>query len=272
VTKGKYIKDGNSSARDSLRHALTNLALLLIDQGITAAEMHSLNAEAFVAAAVQRSRLKNGRVNQSRVAIMTGLTRTEIRKKLEAQTLETPRIYGAQRIMDGWRRDPEFCDSSGAPLDLKLSGDYGSFESLARRYSGDIPARATLEELRRLKAIVVKKTLIHLRPESESANRRRQRALTEIATQLAELLETLGYPEIKAPEVILADSTTVKVFDHSLLQVLKKRAEQSARVMLSGVDTSMRSVARRGAKTSSKPKGSIRVSVSVIQYTDDNAS
>jgi hypothetical protein len=174
--------------------------------------------------------------------------------------------------MDGWRRDPEFCDSSGAPLDLKLSGDYGSFESLARRYSGDIPARATLEELRRLKAIVVKKTLIHLRPESESANRRRQRALTEIATQLAELLETLGYPEIKAPEVILADSTTVKVFDHSLLQVLKKRAEQSARVMLSGVDTSMRSVARRGAKTSSKPKGSIRVSVSVIQYTDDNAS
>jgi len=234
--------------------------------------MHSLNAEAFVAAAVQRSRLKNGRVNQSRVAIMTGLTRTEIRKKLEAQTLETPRIYGAQRIMDGWRRDPEFCDSSGAPLDLKLSGDYGSFESLARRYSGDIPARATLEELRRLKAIVVKKTLIHLRPESESANRRRQRALTEIATQLAELLETLGYPEIKAPEVILADSTTVKVFDHSLLQVLKKRAEQSARIMLSGVDTSMRSVARRGAKTSSKPKGSIRVSVSVIQYTDDNAS
>jgi hypothetical protein len=272
VTKGKQIKDGNSSARDALRHALTNLALLLIDQGITAAEMHSLNADAFVAAATQRSRLKNGRVNQSRVAIMTGLTRTEIRKKLEAQTIEAPRIYGAQRVMDGWRHDPEFCDSSGSTMDLKLSGDYGSFESLARRYSGDIPARATLEELRRLKAIVIKKALIHLRPESESANRRRQKALTDIAAQLSQLLEALGYPAITAPDVVLADSTTVKVFDHSLLQVLKKRAEQSARAMLSGIDTSMRSVARRGAKTTSKPKGSIRVSVSVIQYSDDNAS
>lgn len=272
MTKGKQIKDGNSSARDALRHALTSLALLLIDQGITAAEMHALNAEAFVAAAMQRSRLKNGRVNQSRVAIMTGLTRTEIRKKIEAHSLETPRIYGAQRVMDGWRRDPEFCDSSGSTLDLKLSGDYGSFESLARRYSGDIPARATLEELRRLKAIVTKNALIRLRPESESANRRRQRALSEISSQLSELLETVGYPDIKAPELILADSSTIRVFDHSLLQVLKKRAEQSARAMLSGIDTSMRSVAKRGAKTSSKPKGSIRVSVSVIQYTDDNAS
>jgi hypothetical protein len=251
---------------------LTNLALLLIDHGITAAEMHALNAEAFVAAAMQRSRLKNGRVNQSRVAIMTGLTRTEIRKKLEADSVEPPRIYGAQRVMDGWRRDPEFCDSSGSPLELKLSGDYGSFESLARKYSGDIPARATLEELRRLNVVAVKKALVRLRPESESANRRRHRALTEIATQLAELLETLGYPSIQGPEVILADSTMVKVFDQSLLQVLKKRAEQSARVMLSGIDASMRSIARRGGKGASKPKGSIRVSVSVIQYSDDNAS
>jgi len=272
VAKRKQNKDGNPLARDALRHALTNLALLLIDQGITAAEMQSLNAEAFVAAAMQRSRLKNGRVNQSRVAIMTGLTRTEIRRKLETQSIDPPRIYGAQRVMDGWRRDPEFCDSSGSPLDLKPSGEYGSFESLARRYSGDIPARATLEELRRLNAVVIKKTLIHLRPESESANRRRQRVLTEISTQLAELLEAFGYPSTKAPDVILADSATVKVFDRSLLQVLKKRAEQTARVMLSGIDTSMRSVAQRAAKTNSKPKGSIRVSVSVIQFTDDDVS
>lgn len=271
MTKGNHIKDGNSSARDSLRHALTNLALLLIDQGITAAEMHSLNAEAFVAAAMQRSRLKNGRVNQSRVAIMTGLTRTEIRKKLEAQSFAEPRIYGAQRVMDGWRRDAEFCDPSGAPLDLKPTGDYGSFESLARRYSGDIPARATLEEMRRLKVVVLRKTLIHLRPESESANRRRQRAITGIATQMTELLETIGYPEIRAPDVVLTDSATIEVFDNSLLQVLKKRAEQSARVMLSGIDTSMRSVARRGLKANAKSKGSIRVSVSVIQYSDDKA-
>jgi hypothetical protein len=271
VAKANHIRDGSSSARDSLKHALTNLALLLIDQGITAAEMHALNADAFVSAAMQRSRLKNGRVNQSRVAIMTGLTRTEIRRKIEAQSLEAPRIYGVQRVMDGWRRDPEFCDSSGASLDLKPSGDYGSFESLARKYSGDIPPRATLEEMRRLKVVDTRRGLIHLRPESESANRRRQRALTEIATQLSEALGTLGYPEIRAPEVLLTDSTTVEVFDHSLLQVLKKRAEQSARVMLSGIDTSMRSVARRGAKTHAKSKGSIRVSVSVIQYNDGDA-
>jgi uncharacterized protein DUF6502 len=234
--------------------------------------MHSLNADAFVAAAMQRSRLKNGRVNQSRVAIMTGLTRTEIRKKLEAQSLGAPRIYGAQRVMDGWRRDPEFCDPSGAPLDLKLTGNYGSFESLARRYSGDIPARATLEEMRRLKVVALRKTLIHLRPESESANRRRQRAIAGIATQLAELLDAIGYPDIKAPDVVLTDSATIEVFDNSLLQVLKKRAEQSARVMLSGIDTAMRSVARRGIKANAKSKGSIRVSVSVIQYSDDNAN
>jgi len=63
--------------------------------------------------------------------------------------------HGAQKVLEGWSRDAEFCTKNGKPRRLSMGSGSGSFASLAHRYSGDIPPRATLEELLRLRSVEI---------------------------------------------------------------------------------------------------------------------
>jgi hypothetical protein len=269
VKDEKNDKARRASGRDALRNAFSDLALLLIDQGITAAEMHSVLAEAFIRSAVQRSKMKNGRVNQSRVAIMTGLTRTEVRRQLDltAKIPSMTELHGARRLLNGWSRDPEFCTSEGKPRELRLSGGYGSFQSLARRYSGDIPAKATLDELQRLDAAVVARGIIQMKPESDAQSRRRAKVLTQVAAQFSDVLQGLGYPIALSPTIVLSDSVSVDVADSAALQIVRQRAEQSAKALLGGMEASTRNIVRTQRGAARRTRRRVRISVTISQFT-----
>jgi Family of unknown function (DUF6502) len=62
------------------------------------------------------------------------------------------RYNRAARVLTGWARDPDFQGLDGEPLDLALDGEIG-FAALVRRHSGDMPARAVLDELVRVGAV-----------------------------------------------------------------------------------------------------------------------
>ena len=64
--------------------------------------------------------------------------------------------HRATRVLGGWHRDPDFCGKDGYPKVLPMEGE-GSFAALVRRYSGDIPSKAMLEELARVTAVKVDK-------------------------------------------------------------------------------------------------------------------
>ncbi|MFZ1982933.1 MAG: DUF6502 family protein, partial [Desulfatitalea sp.] len=59
----------------------------------------------------------------------------------------------AARVIAGWRRDSEFQTPDGRPATLSFQGPSASFSALVKRYSGDMPARAVLDELKRTLAI-----------------------------------------------------------------------------------------------------------------------
>jgi hypothetical protein len=87
----------------------------------------------------------------SRVSIITGLTRKEVKRALGLKGSEDPehaeRYNRAARVVAGWRRDPEFLGHMGKPVVLEMTGKLKSFQDLVKRYSGDIPYRAVLDEL-----------------------------------------------------------------------------------------------------------------------------
>ena len=94
----------------------------------------------------------------SRVSILTGLTRKEVQRVLAAQgesgVDDTRERYNrAARVVAGWVRDPDFADASGDPIALSPEGARASFSLLVKRYSGDVPARAVLDELLRVGAV-----------------------------------------------------------------------------------------------------------------------
>ncbi len=136
---------------------LKPVARILLRYGIGFREFSEIAKTAFVDVASSEYGLRGRPTNISRVAVMTGLTRKEVRRlrdKIEGgeQTVvvkHTP----MWDILHYWHADKEFLSSDGRPAPLPFSGEQGSFSSLVRRFGGDIPPGAMRTELKRVGAI-----------------------------------------------------------------------------------------------------------------------
>jgi hypothetical protein len=139
----------------ALQELLTELAIALLPRGMTPKQFADLARLAFVRAAQEMSRLRNGKINQSRVAAQTGLSRADVKRLLESEKFDAYRSDQSpvERVINGWRTDRQFTYRRGRPKRLPISGSGGSFTHLARKYGGDVPHRAVLDELRRIGAI-----------------------------------------------------------------------------------------------------------------------
>ena len=142
--------------KDHLRRALSlmfkPLVRLLIAQGVTHAEFSETAKEVYVETALRHFETK-GRINKSRVAILTGLTRKEVKNVID-RSLSSERkekTYSRPaRVLTGWYSDPVFQGPYGIPLELPYDNpDDGapSFTELVRRYSGDMAPRQMLNQL-----------------------------------------------------------------------------------------------------------------------------
>jgi len=142
--------------KDHLRRALSlmfkPLVRLLIAQGVTHAEFSETAKEVYVETALRHFELE-GKVNKSRIAILTGLTRKEVKNVID-RTLEAgyqEKTYSRpERVLTGWYSDPKFQGPYGIPLELPYEtgdADEPSFVKLVRLYSGDMAPRQMLNQL-----------------------------------------------------------------------------------------------------------------------------
>src|SRR5262249_51819844 len=112
-------------------------------------------------------------VNRSRVSVLTSVRRSEI-KRLLSETGETAAISQVneprtERVINAWMSDRRYADCRGMPRRLPIRGSRTSFESLVRGFAGDVPPRALLEELHRLRVVREKGGQIELvRPAARS--------------------------------------------------------------------------------------------------------
>ena len=144
-------------AHADLRLLLNELAIALLPRGITPNRFSNLARDAFVRAAAGNSRLRNGKVNHSKVAALTGLPRREIKRILDRtmassephRTTSVP----SERVLHGWLTDRRFLTQEGAPKSLVIGPAKSSFARLVREYGGDISPRAVLEQLMRSRRV-----------------------------------------------------------------------------------------------------------------------
>ncbi len=149
--------------KDHLRRALTlmlkPLIRLLIAQGVTHAEFSETAKEVYVEVALREFE-KLGKVNKSRVAILTGLTRKEVKNVVDRALKSTTsqRTHSRpERVLTGWYSDPAFQGPYGIPLELPYEAqeeDEPSFVSLVRNYSGDMAPRQMLNQLMEAGSVV----------------------------------------------------------------------------------------------------------------------
>lgn len=125
-------------------------------------EFAELSKSVFVEMATAEFGIKGRPTNVSRVSILTGISRKEVKRQrdllvgLDVQTAGPGKTTDATRLLSGWHQDPDYLDHAGKPLDLNETGPSPSFDSLCQRYGGDIPKVAMLKEL--IKTKVVERT------------------------------------------------------------------------------------------------------------------
>lgn len=120
---------------------------------VTPQTIAQLAKHALVQAAAAEARMRNGRVNRSRVAAMTGLSRHEVAAFLasERPSVDTAAALPAQRVAQGWSTDPEFLRADGAPRVLRVTQAANApLARLIRRYGNDVPVVPVLAEMKRL--------------------------------------------------------------------------------------------------------------------------
>ncbi|MBC8057031.1 MAG: hypothetical protein H7Y61_10680 [Rhizobiales bacterium] len=150
--------DADHRSRHALNTALSRLLRplfrLLLRYGVSYGAFEELARQAFVDVAMQHAGFDGKKPSISRVSVLSGLTRKEV------QRLSSPGDRGppvdqhnrAARVLTGWVRDPDFHDAQGQPCTLAAEGT-PSFALLVKRHSGDVPARAVLDELVRVGAV-----------------------------------------------------------------------------------------------------------------------
>jgi len=146
-----------SILQTALQRLLQPLIRLLLRQGMTYDEFAEVARRTYVDVAARDFQIEGRKQTIARVAMLTGIQRKEVSRlqKLSQEgneALDSNYNRGA-RITSGWRRDSEFT-SAGKPKSLTIDGE-ASFASLVKRYSGDLPYRAVLDELLRTGVVVM---------------------------------------------------------------------------------------------------------------------
>ena len=142
---------------DALGRLLEPIVLRLLKSGITWREFADLAKVKFVQVATNEFGIRGRPTNASRVAILTGIDRREVRRVRLATanqpTFDPGFMSKPTQVLEGWFHDPNFQVASGEPRDLQLSEGDDSFAALVRRYAPGIPHVAMIKELRAVGAI-----------------------------------------------------------------------------------------------------------------------
>jgi hypothetical protein len=142
---------------NALLTALRPLARALLRAGVGYREFEEISKAAFVDIATKDYGLRGRPTNISRVAVMTGLTRKEVRrlrdKTAKGESTVVVRSTPMAVILHRWYTDEAFLDQSGQPRVLSFDGSGTTFSVLVKNFGGDIPPGAMRTELKRIKAV-----------------------------------------------------------------------------------------------------------------------
>ena len=143
--------DIKSTLRSSCRALLRPIASVVLKCGMTWREFSELSKSVFVSVATDEYGIRGRPTNISRVSILTGISRKEVKRQrellAEPEIDGSPKTTDATRLLSGWHQDPAYLDDDGNPLPLPPRGTNPSFESLFDTYGGDTPEQTLAREL-----------------------------------------------------------------------------------------------------------------------------
>ncbi len=186
--KGRLV----SAAAELLRPMVRRL----IEMGVPFGTFELALRELFVRVAESDLALPAMRQTDSRIALITGINRKEVKRIRSAKTVrKAPRSFSvnqATSLISRWRSDPQTTDRRGRPVPLPYQSGRGpSFVKLARKLTGDLAPRVLLNELVRNGSVeLVENDVVVLRAEAYVPTLE-ESGVKILAEDSAELIETI---------------------------------------------------------------------------------
>ena len=155
---------------------------------------------AYVRAAIEDAFPGSSKLNYSRIAVITGLTRKEVSQTVaqidggRCQFMRTTRGQRALEVVRGWRMDPRFHDEKGRPAELPLRSGRRTFAALVKAYARDVTPMSVLTELVRLGAVSRSPSTNTLRLLSPRAHKKgdAEQNMAELARLLGDFVSTIN--------------------------------------------------------------------------------
>ena len=195
------ISTPSAALAKAIRQMLRPLVKLLMHKGITYMGMVEVLKETYVEVAEQDKslHLKNKRQTDSRISLLTGVHRGEvkrIRESFDDQATEKEiRASISAQIMARWMGHSEYCDQDGKPIALQKTSDEGkSFESLVFEISRDKHPRSILDDWQEQGLVEIDgQNQIHLKQDGYTASEDIEEKLFFAGKNIAEHLNTVSH-------------------------------------------------------------------------------
>jgi len=151
-----HVESGLTGAEvlDHVGKVLEPVIRLMLRLGVSWKQFSELSKGKFVEVATRDYGIRGRQTNASRVAILTGIDRREVRR-LRLAGDEPAKGYQskASQVLSGWHHEPDFLDAAGRPAALAIDGEGQTFTALMRRYAPALPPVAMIKELKGAGAI-----------------------------------------------------------------------------------------------------------------------
>ena len=152
----------------ALRRLLRPLVRVLVSHGVVFPAVVELLRELYVDVARDDFLVEGKEQTLSRLSLMTGVTRREVRRLIEQPKVDDVPPHALSlgaRIMTHWLGDQTYLDNRGEPLPLPLTApdDQPSLDRLVSSVSKDVRARAVLDEWLRLGIVDMSGYIVRLK-------------------------------------------------------------------------------------------------------------
>jgi hypothetical protein len=246
---------------------------LMFDAGVTVHEFSQLARESAVRNAARRVIRESGRMSKSRVAIITGLPRSEVARVLtsdDSSSNKRPGQHPARKVLAAWFDNPRFLAPNGDPAVLPIFGKRRSFEKLVATQSRGMPVRAMLDELRQIDAVeILEGQRVRAKSRIPILTGLTASAISVIGERTRDLLETLTKNLRQTTKPLFEGTAVVDEADPEMVSLVRREIAEQGTSLISSANSLLSRACGKPNRSTTKSPIRCRLGVTVYYFQDD---
>lgn len=234
-------KELQQTISSAIIRILRPLVRILLRNGVPYASFAELAKWAYIDIASRDFAIEGRKPSISRVSVLTGLSRKEVKRMLEISRHDDfrsiERYNRAARVISGWLKDPLFLTSQQRPRDLPFEEGEISFSNLVKAYSGDVPPRAVLDELLRVGVVEQDNGQVRLLTKGYIPSKGEIEKLHILGTDVHDLIASIDHNLVSGPaEVFLQRKVSYDNIPEKHLPAVRAKIRELGESILQSAD------------------------------------